>query len=285
MSEEETTAIAVHSGGMITPAGTVDEAVAAFEDYQQLKGKLGSREDFTRIGSKAHPNKSFVRKVQRYFGISCSLVQDEPLKNEAGDIIGWLCAARAVHSVTGHYQEGDGSCEMSEKNPNQRTVHNVRAHAVTRAKNRAIMDLVGFGDVTADEIEQAEAAGTESPYYCTEHSTVWFKRGRMRNYAHPVGEDGPWCDMPSVTAAPKPAETATDADFEDLGVPRGAPPPSAIGPRTFEDHGQLNAAAHTELHMSATRVREVMGVEKTTDIDISDGETWERLRQSVEAPA
>ena len=33
------------------------------------------------------------------------------------------------------------------------TIHNVRAHAITRAKNRAIADLVGFGEVSAEEID------------------------------------------------------------------------------------------------------------------------------------
>jgi hypothetical protein len=32
------------------------------------------------------------------------------------------------------------------------TLHNVRAHACTRAKNRAISDLVGFGEVSAEEL-------------------------------------------------------------------------------------------------------------------------------------
>jgi hypothetical protein len=36
------------------------------------------------------------------------------------------------------------------------TVHNVRAHAVTRAKNRAISDLVAFGEVSAEELPDSE---------------------------------------------------------------------------------------------------------------------------------
>ncbi len=34
----------------------------------------------------------------------------------------------------------------------QATLHNIRSHAITRAKNRAISDLVGFGEVSADEL-------------------------------------------------------------------------------------------------------------------------------------
>ncbi len=54
----------------------------------------------------------------------------------------------------------------------QATLHNVRSHAVTRAKNRAISDLVGFGEVSADELPPQDrgfgnvvdqAAGDEPP--------------------------------------------------------------------------------------------------------------------------
>lgn len=32
-------------------------------------------------------------------------------------------------------------------------------------------------------------------YFCKEHQTVWFKKGNMRGYAHPI-EGGGWCNMP-----------------------------------------------------------------------------------------
>jgi len=43
----------------------------------------------------------------------------------------------------------------------QATLHNIRSHAVTRAKNRAISDLVGFGEVSADELPSG--AGDDPP--------------------------------------------------------------------------------------------------------------------------
>ena len=33
-------------------------------------------------------------------------------------------------------------------------------------------------------------------YYCSEHQTPFFKRGRMRGFAHPIGGTGKWCNMP-----------------------------------------------------------------------------------------
>lgn len=146
--------------GMITPAGSIDQAIEQFQIYQQLKSKLGSVEDFQAIKSnkdgkvKYHPNKSFVRKIQRFFNVSCEILQDEALRNPDGEIEAWLVKVRAIHLGTGAFQEGDGSCSYDEKRNKRQpaTLHNIRAHAVTRAKNRAILDLVGFGEVTAEEI-------------------------------------------------------------------------------------------------------------------------------------
>jgi hypothetical protein len=40
----------------------------------------------------------------------------------------------------------------TEIDKSQGTIHNVRSHAHTRAKNRAVADLVGFGEVSAEEM-------------------------------------------------------------------------------------------------------------------------------------
>lgn|SRR5690554_599715 len=146
--------------GMIMPAATVEEAVQAFETYQALRDRLGKPEDFQTFKDKkgethTFPKKSFVRKVQRFFNVSCEIIQDEPLTDpKTGRIIAWLAKARAVHLATGAYQEADGSCGFDEKSTAQQTIHNIRAHAITRAKNRAILDLVGFGEVSAEELNE-----------------------------------------------------------------------------------------------------------------------------------
>lgn len=42
--------------------------------------------------------------------------------------------------------------------PAQATEHNIRSHAHTRAFNRAVSNLVGFGEVSAEEVEREESA-------------------------------------------------------------------------------------------------------------------------------
>ena len=49
---------------------------------------------------------------------------------------------------------------VSEKHGSSGTVHNVRSHAHTRAFNRAVSNLVGFGEVSADELMHGATAST-----------------------------------------------------------------------------------------------------------------------------
>jgi hypothetical protein len=47
--------------------------------------------------------------------------------------------------------------------PADATEHNVRGHASTRAFNRAVSDLVGFGEVSAEEVERDDDHGHDAP--------------------------------------------------------------------------------------------------------------------------
>ena len=60
-------------------------------------------------------------------------------------------------------------------------------------------------------------ADPNSKYYCKEHDTDWFKRGKMRGYAHPIGETGQWCNMPEepevIEQVPDDEPIFSDDDF------------------------------------------------------------------------
>ena len=59
-----------------------------------------------------------------------------------------------------------------------------------------------------------------SEYFCQEHGVVFFKKGRMKGYAHPIDNTDQWCNMPEgqdpMTEAEqekvKPQETSFKAD-------------------------------------------------------------------------
>jgi len=140
---------------IIKPVGTVDEALEAWKQYQDLKMKLAGDGDFQRIPGKQgkpdklHPTKQFANKLSRFFGLSVKIARETKEVLEDGNFVWHVVAVAAAPN--GQFREGDGHCDSSER-AFAHLQHDVYATAVTRAKNRAILELVGFGEVSAEEI-------------------------------------------------------------------------------------------------------------------------------------
>ena len=60
-----------------------------------------------------------------------------------------------------------------------------------------------------------------SEYYCKEHQILYFKKGKMKGYAHPIGNTGEWCNMPEDQ---EPMAIPTQ-DMTHKVEPEGMPPP------------------------------------------------------------
>lgn len=57
-------------------------------------------------------------------------------------------------------------------------------------------------------------------HYCVKHQTVWFKKGKMKRYAHPIkdesGEDtSEWCNEPKSEGASKAPEPSRSGSTND----------------------------------------------------------------------
>lgn len=77
------------------------------------------------------------------------------------------------------------------------------------------------------------AFDTKSEYYCKEHKTVWFKKGNMQHFAHPIKDDKGnavvdgasgkpiWCNMPEKHEAPKTATKPAPAQQAPPAQPQG----------------------------------------------------------------
>jgi hypothetical protein len=84
-------------------------------------------------------------------------------RDEKGSPIRASATVRATHP-SGRFAEGSGRCSIDEsrfKTPSGRAKaeHDIAATAVTRATNRAISNLVGFGQVSAEEVDGAGTSG------------------------------------------------------------------------------------------------------------------------------
>jgi hypothetical protein len=133
------------------PSEALEESLA---HYVRIQGVLDRAmpDCIMRIGDRRFRRKQYWRGVRMAFNLTVECTKEERVSLANGD---WLYAVtyRAT-APNGSTADGDGACAASEKKKGQGTEHNVRAHAHTRAMNRAISNLVGFGEVSAEEAER-----------------------------------------------------------------------------------------------------------------------------------
>ena len=138
----------------IMPVKDISEAFSAYRDLQVKLDQM-MPDQIMEISGKKFRKKGYWQAVATAFNLSLELVGESKEKGEKD----WgFTVTYKASSPVGRSAMGDGSCFASEKSRGrmQATVHNVRAHAHTRAINRAISNLVGFGEVSADEINMNE---------------------------------------------------------------------------------------------------------------------------------
>lgn len=158
--------------GFLAPAATIEEALAAFNLFEQAKTRLLKDSDVLWIGANGRPaakgqghphiKRSGWRKLARFFGINCTIIESEKLASSdaEGNFYIWRTRARAEHP-SGGYFEADGVC--SSRDPFFSKKSGVRVDpdeadiilkAQTVAFNRAVSDLLGSGEVSADEMKE-----------------------------------------------------------------------------------------------------------------------------------
>jgi hypothetical protein len=143
---------------IVMPAVTAEEALKAFEAYQELANKIMRPEDVQEISGKEFKKKSFWRKCQRFFNLSLELREEKRTEAKDGTFTyKFVFRAKAPNKA---FVDGTGTCSSNEKGL-FKTEHNTRAIAETRAKNRAIADLVAFGETSAEELVEVEVTNDE----------------------------------------------------------------------------------------------------------------------------
>ena len=129
----------------------VDAAVARWKAYQELCVKILTDDDYATISGKKARKRSGWRKLARFMGVSIEIIDET--RWERGDMFGYTFTVRAS-TRDGQYQDGDGLCDSTEFTGRiQCSEHNVRSKALTRAKNRVTADLIGGGEVSAEELD------------------------------------------------------------------------------------------------------------------------------------
>jgi hypothetical protein len=158
VEQPEDQALVTQQPVTVMPVITGPEFAESFKEYKALQQAIDQSmpEEIMDIQGKPYRKKGYWKALRAAFNLTVECIHDERVEIalEDGSMDwGWHVRYRAS-TQSGAFVDGDGSCFASEKSRGalRSTEHNVRAHAHTRASNRAISSLVGFGEVSDEEM-------------------------------------------------------------------------------------------------------------------------------------
>jgi hypothetical protein len=131
-----------------------EQARAAMAKFQALTSAMLTADDWQDIGQgRRFVKRSGWRKVATGYTLSCDIVEEEVVdRDDKGEPIRARAKVRVYHRESGRSWEGTGRASTTERKFSK-PEHDVTSTAVTRAINRATSDLVGFGQVSAEELD------------------------------------------------------------------------------------------------------------------------------------
>lgn len=142
-------------GGVIQLAADLDRLEELYDQYDQLKERLLKDSDTQKISGNLYTKKSGWRKIATAFNISDELISQDRQPLDDGEVR-YQVTVRAS-APNGRTSIGVGMCSSLESgkslNKKNNKEHDILGTAHTRAKNRAISDLLG-GEVSYEEMKQ-----------------------------------------------------------------------------------------------------------------------------------
>jgi hypothetical protein len=143
------TSIAQYSGDIVRPAISAMQAKQAWNEYLDMRKVILEPSDFQKIQNKDFIKKSGWRKFATFYNLTDKIVEETRIPDNGGFIwkIKVICTA-----PNGRQTEGVAMCASKEKT-GARIEHDVYSTAHTRAKNRAISDMIAAGEVSAEEMD------------------------------------------------------------------------------------------------------------------------------------
>jgi hypothetical protein len=154
-SGQEITAIvpakATQAGfAVVQPAVSTDQALAHFQRFLEIKEKVLNDNDKEPIKGKPYIRKTGWRKIKTMFNLTEEILESKRERFEDGEVI-YTYKVR-VTAPNGAFADAEMNCSTKEPFGRGKPESAVMAMAQTRAFNRAISDLVGGGEVSAEEM-------------------------------------------------------------------------------------------------------------------------------------
>ena len=166
-TDSKTTTDIVVSGAWSEPM-TIQEVKKAMLFYDKVKTELLTKDDMQAIAGKQFVKRSGWRKVALAFALSDRIVSEKRTDRADGSFV-WHIVVE-VSTQAGRTCTGSGACDTNERKAREagksawaHIEHDVYATAHTRAKNRAISDMVAAGALSAEELEGATSEEEVEP--------------------------------------------------------------------------------------------------------------------------
>ena len=126
--------------------------------FDKFKSKVLKDDDFwvdTRNDNKRRVKKSGWLKYALACNLNLEKIEEREIDKEmppgSGDWVTIFHFDYRAIAQTGRFAEASGSASTSEREESDKMIHDTRSLAQTRALNRAISNLVGGGEVSAEE--------------------------------------------------------------------------------------------------------------------------------------
>ena len=186
-----------HDIELIQPA-SIERQLAAYKIFQEFKQRILTKDDWVVIAGRQYLKKSAWRKWALGCGVSDEILSCERVPVQGRDQDGdfsYRVIVRAFHKPTERSSVGVAMASWSEKKDWAHKEHDIFTLSHTRAKNRAIADLVGGGEVSAEEVVASETSSERKTVEATKSSPA-------STLMPPVSPTGTW--TPKVPVAKDP---------------------------------------------------------------------------------
>jgi len=141
---------------MVQPAVSADDALVQFKAFREIKERCLAKDDIIAIAGNPYITKTGWRKIKTIFNLSEEILQSKRIVDQDGTVR-WVYRVRAMAS-NGAHADAEMACSDKEDfswadrtHTKKKPESAIMAMAQTRAFNRAISDLVGGGEISAEE--------------------------------------------------------------------------------------------------------------------------------------
>ena len=209
----------------------VESAKAFMDNYQQVVDALLDDKDYQKMGKSKFKKKSAWRKLATAFNISDTIINSEEVRDDNNQIISAKYYVKAT-LPNGRSSIGVGSCSIFDKitkkdasqpsnfvlrNRFNNAEHDVPSTAHTRAKSRAIADLIGAGEVSAEEMEGYGQEKNVTVKAKSSKKTTVSKKKAVKP-KKPVKEETITVEAEVIDMSDKPAKSIKDLMDEDKNI-------------------------------------------------------------------